>query len=328
MSPVRGILTMRVGIAGSGFMARTHAQEYAEMNIEVIGVGSSSKSEKFIKEADFDAKAYADIEHMCRDGNIDYLDICTPTHTHLDLVRMAAKTNTDVFIEKPIAGDLNEANEIIDLVEEAELTCMIGHVVRFSPGYIEAATLDIGQPGVARARRLSSFPDWGSDDWYADHKKSRGIFVDLAIHDLDYLRWCWGPVERVFARCSREDRAEHGFATLRFESGAVGYVESSWAQPDSRSLSFELELAGDDGLVEFSSESENPYREWTDDSFSVERPYVKSGYRRELEHFVSCLESDSQPDIGVGEGIDSLRLALAAERSAQTGKPVDPQVIT
>lgn len=319
---------MRVGIAGSGFMARAHAQAYVEMGIQVVGVTSPSGPKKFIEEFGFDADVYTDVERMCNRTDIDYLDICTPTHTHLDLVRTASKTDTDMFIEKPIAGTLEEAHNIAELVDEAELTCMVGHVVRFSPGYVEAPDLDVGQPGVARARRLSPLPDWGSGDWFADRKKSGGIFVDLAIHDLDHLRWCWGPIQRVFARHRREDRSEHGFVTLRFENGAVGYVEVSWAQPDSRPLTYELELAGDDGLIEFSSENELAYREWCDDETLVESPHMRDGYRRELEHFVSCLESGSEPAVGVTEGIRSLQLALAAERSARTGKPVAPREVS
>ena len=318
---------MRVGIAGAGFMARTHAEEYAEMDVEVVAVASPGGPEEFVDEHDLDAETYTDAAELCDHADVDYLDVCTPTHTHLDLVRTAADASVDLFLEKPIAGNLEEAREIAAVVDKADLTFMVGHVVRFDRGYRKARELEIGSEGVARARRLSPFPDWGSDDWFADREKSGGVFVDLAIHDLDYLRWCWGDVERVFARRRREPRAAHGFATLRFESGAVGYVEASWDQPESRPLTTELEFAGDDGLVELSSESESPYREWTDDGATVERPVAKSPYRRELEHFVTCLESGNDPEVDAADAIESLRLALAAERSAERGEPVRPEEV-
>lgn len=313
---------MRVGIAGAGFMAEAHAIEYNQMDVDVVGVASPSGPEEFIAEHGLGATAYRDVERLCADAAIDYLDVCTPTHTHLELVRTAAEAGTDVFLEKPIAGSLEEANEIAAVAAEADLTLMVGHVVRFLPDYARAADLDIGEPGVARARRLSPFPDWGSNDWFADREKSGGIFVDLAIHDLDYLRWCWGEVERVFARRYRDTHAEHGFTTIRFENGAVGYVEASWAQPSSRPFTKELELAGDDGLVELSSEDETPYRKWTEDETVVESPHAKSGYRRQLEHFVDCLRTGSEPDVTATDAIESLRLALAAEQSADRNEPV------
>ncbi|WP_276256372.1 Gfo/Idh/MocA family protein [Halomontanus rarus] len=315
---------MRLGISGAGFMARTHAEAYEEMDVEVVAVASPSGPEEFVEEFGLDAEAYTDTATMCEEADIDYLDVCTPTHTHVGQVRIAADAGVDIFLEKPIAGTLEEAAEIAALVDDADVTFMVGHVVRFSPSYAKAKDLDVGSEGVARARRLSPFPDWGSADWFADREKSGGVFVDLAIHDLDYLRWCWGPVERVFARRHREADAEHGFVTLRFDSGAVGYVEASWAQPESRPLTMELEFAGDDGLVEYSNADESPYREWTDDGTVVESPFAKDAYRRQLEHFVSCVDSGDDPPVGAEEATEALRLALAAERSAERGRPVSP----
>ena len=318
---------MRVGIAGAGFMAQTHAAEYVDMDVEVAAVASPSGPEAFVDEFDLDAACFTDVRELLAEIDVDYLDVCTPTHTHLDHVRAASDAGVDVFLEKPIAGSLAEASEIAALVDEADLTCMVGHVVRFDEGYRRARELEIGSAGVARARRLSPFPEWGSDDWFTDREKSGGVFVDLAIHDLDYLRWCWGDVERVFARRHREPDAAHGFATLRFENGAVGYVEASWAQPESREFTKELELAGDDGLVELSNEGTPPYRQWTTAGASGDPAAEKSGYRRELEHFVSRLDAGADPDVGPEEAIASLRLALAAERSAERGAPVRPEEV-
>ncbi|MCU4924462.1 Gfo/Idh/MocA family oxidoreductase [Halobacteria archaeon AArc-dxtr1] len=313
---------MRVGIAGAGFMASTHATEYAEMDLDVVAVASPSGPEEFVDEFGFEADSYTDVREMCLDAEIDFLDICTPTHTHRDLVQTAAETGVDVFLEKPIARTLDDAHEIVDIVNSSGIVCMVGHVVRFMPSHENARTLDVGEPGVTRARRMAPFPDWGSADWFSDRDKSGGIFVDLAIHDLDYLRWCWGDVERVFARRHRDEKCEHGFVTLRFENGAVGYVEASWAQPDSRPFTVELEFAGDDGLVEFSSTNEIPYLEWANGECSKESPIARNGYRRQLEHFVDCLENDTEPAVGPEEALASLRLALAAERSAELGESV------
>ena len=297
------------------------------MDVEVAAVASPSGPGEFVGEHGLEAETYTDVAELCDDADVDFLDVCTPTHTHVDVVRTAADAGVDVFLEKPIAGTLEEADEIAGAVDDADLAFMVGHVVRFDRGYRKAKDLEIGSEGVARARRLSPFPDWGSDDWFADREKSGGIFVDLAIHDLDFLRWCWGDVERVFARRRRDGESAHGVVTLRFENGAVGYVEASWEQPESRPLTTELEFAGDDGLVELSSEAESPYREWTDDGAVVDRPVAKSPYRRELEHFVRCLETGTDPDVDADDAIESLRLALAAERSARRGEPVRPEEV-
>ncbi len=315
---------MKVAIAGAGFMARTHARAYDEMDVEVVAVASPSGPESFLEEVGLEADPYTDPGELCERADIDFIDVCTPTDTHRDLVDIAAETGTDVFLEKPIAPTLEAAREIEALVAEADLTCGVGHVVRFDPAYRRARDCEIGTPGVARARRLSPFPDWGSDGWFADRERSGGLFVDLAIHDLDYLRWCWGPVDRVFARRTRDERAAHGTVTLRFANGAVGYVEASWAQPASRPFATELELAGDDGLVEHESADPRAYRAWTNDGATRDPAPAKTAYRRELEQFVAALETSGEPAVGPAEATDSLRLALAADRSAERGRPVAP----
>lgn len=317
-------MTLSVGLAGTGFMGRTHAEQYAKMDdVTVKAVSAPSGPDDLIEEYDFtQTTAYTDTEALLDETDVDFLDVCTPTDTHLDLTRAAADAGVDVFLEKPIAGSLEEAHEIDRLTTEADVTLMVGHVLRYFPQYRMARERDVGTPGVARARRLSPFPKWGSDDWYADRERSGGVFLDLAIHDIDYLRWCWGEVEEVFARRHRKPQAEHGFVTLKFANGAVGYVEASWAQPSSRELTMELELAGDDGLVEFNSAPIMPYREWTEDGTSSESPLRHDAYYRELEHFVQCLRTGAEPDVTAEDAIEALRLSIAARQSVRRNEPV------
>ncbi|SEP02699.1 Predicted dehydrogenase [Halogranum amylolyticum] len=317
-----------VAVVGTGFMARTHLERFAEMEVNVVGVASQSRPDQFVTDHGLDATPYTDVEQMCHDLEPDFIDICTPTDTHRNFIDMAAEVGCDAFLEKPVAGSLREAQAIADAVADAEITCMVGHVLRFFPEYERAKSIvdngQIGTHGVARARRLSPFPDWGTDDWYADRSRSGGVFVDLAIHDLDFLHWTFGDVTRVFARRQRRDQQEHGFVTLRFESGAVGYVEASWAQPASRELTSELELAGDDGLIELDSTEAVPFREFHDESNSMENTLTRDGYRRELDHFIECLSTETTPAVTVDDAISALRLSLAAQESAKRGQPVSP----
>jgi predicted dehydrogenase len=320
-----------VGIVGTGFMARTHLQQYTELGVDVAAVSSRSDPTPFIDHHGLDSTPYTSVERLCESTPVDFLDICTPTDTHRDLVEVAAAHGIDVFLEKPIAGTLRDAEAIGQFVDRTGISLMVGHVLRFDPGYERIrSTVDaggIGAPGVARARRLSPFPDWGSRNWFADTDRSGGVFLDLAIHDLDFLRSLWGPVDRVFARRTRRDELEHGSVTLRFANGAVGYVEASWAQPESRELVSEIELAGDDGVVEFSTDGQQPIREFSSDSVRVESPLSEDGYKRELAHFVDCIESDTAPSVTVADATAAVRLALAATRSADRGEPVAPEEV-
>lgn len=315
-----------VCILGAGFMAETHCQGYARVDdAEVTAVVSPNSAAEFVVEQDLDATAYADLESALSEADVDAVDVCTPTHTHREYVERAVEAGLPVLCEKPLAPTLEDAEAVRQTVADADLPVMVAQVLRFFPQYAAAKEqVDagrIGRPGVARARRLSPLPDWA--DWYADRDASGGVFLDLAIHDFDYLRWTFGDVERVFARRVREDGLEHGTATLAFQNGAKGYVEASWAQPESRGLVSEFELAGDEGVVG-DDVDDAPVRFWAGENEEIaESPLGdRDGYVRELSHFVECVQTGSDPAIGVDDAIEAMRISMAAERSAERGEPV------
>ncbi len=317
---------VRIGIIGSGFMAETHAGAYDSIDeADVVAVASPNNAEDFISERELDADAFSTTESLLDGANVDVVDVCSPTPTHRPVVETAAERGVDIFCEKPIAGNLDDATAIEDAVADANITLMVGHVLRFFPQYAQARDVvkggDIGDPGVARARRLSPFPSWGSENWYADRDLSGGVLVDLAIHDLDFLRWTIGDVERVFARRTLWDTAEHGHVTLRFANGAVGYVEGSWGLPPGQDLSHSLELAGDDGLIEFDG-GQPAVNTRTGDGTESANPVDPGGYQRQLEAFLESVRTGSEPPVTVRDAIETLRLSIAANRSAETGRPV------
>lgn len=305
-------------------MAEEHVDAYAGVDeATVAAVASPNTASSFVAERGLDADPYSSVGAMLDRADIDAVDICTPTPTHRDLVETVVERGVDALCEKPIAGTLADATAIVDLVDDADVTFMVGHTLRFVPEYaaVRRAVQEgaIGDLGVARARRLSSFPEWGRQDWYREG--SGGPLVDLAIHDLDFLRWTFGEVDRVQAR-STEEAAAHTHATLRFEDGGVGYVEASWAQPEGTGLLNELEVAGDEGMLELDGAEARPVVVRTDGREEVLTHPGTGGYEAELREFVSCVESGRTPTVTAQDAVEALRLSLAATRSVETGAPV------
>lgn len=318
---------VRIGIVGSGFMAETHVDAYGSIDeANVVAVASPNTADEFIEEQDLEADAFRSVDDLLDGTTVDVIDVCSPTPTHRPVVETAAEASIDVFCEKPIAGNLEDAQAIADVAADADIAIMVGHVLRFFPQYAQARGVvedgGIGDLGVARARRLSPFPDWGHGNWYADRDRSGGVLLDLAIHDLDFLRWVGGDVERVFARRSLWDGGEHGHVTLRFTDGAVGYVEASWGLPDGQELTHSFELAGDDGLLEFDGE-EPAVTTMTADGTTFDSPVSADGYQRQLEAFLDSVRTETEPPVTVADAIETLRLSLAANLSADEGRPVD-----
>ncbi|XVH33131.1 Gfo/Idh/MocA family protein (plasmid) [Haloferacaceae archaeon DSL9] len=317
----------QVGIVGSGFMAETHANAYGAIDdATVAAIASPNTADAFVRRSGLDATTYRSAEALMDNAGVDVVDVCSPTPTHRPVVEAAAERGIDVFCEKPIAASLEDAHAISNAADGAGISLMIGHVLRFFPQYerINGVVSDggVGAPGVARARRLAPFPDWGSDDWYADRDQSGGVLVDLAIHDLDFLRWAIGDVDRVFARRSVWERGEHGHVVLRFENGAVGYVEASWGLPSGHELTSSFEIAGDGGLLELDSDDTTVETMTEGGAQTATSPVCSDGYRRQLEAFLESIRSGTEPPVTAADAIETLRLSIAANRSAEENRPV------
>lgn len=322
---------LRIGLLGRGFMATVHALRYAEMEgVEVVGIAAPSEPREFAADYAEGAAVYDDALKLYDAEDLDAVDICTPTSTHRDLVVPAVKRELDVLCEKPLERTMADAAEMVETANEAGVTLMPGHTLRFFPEYATARDRvqggDVGDPGNARTLRQSPFDD--RPDWFDDDSKSGGALLDLAIHDFDFLRWTLGPVEHVFARRRQWDGNEYVLATLRFKSGAIGHVDARWPNRPDLPFRTSFEIAGPEGLLEFDSDEVSPIsvRSTTESEPSrdpIDEPLEKDPYRLELDAFVAAVGGE-EPPITADEGLASLAVALAAVKSAERGEPVVP----
>lgn len=326
----------RVGLVGPGGMGSYHASQWKQLPVDLVGFyslpdGSSQRAAKT-----FGGQAFESLEELFQ--NVDIVDVCTPTYAHAEIVLAAAAAGKHIVCEKPLARHLKDAEAMIAACKAANVRLFVAHVVRFFPEFAQAkSVLDsgaLGKLGVIRSVRGGDFPR--PNDWYGDFEKSGGVIVDLAIHDIDYLRWCSGNVERVFARglsFSNIHAMDHALITLRFASGAIGHIEASWAFPPG-SFRTELEIAGDGGIVQVDSSTTVPLT-----ATLRQDPTAAAGgeitipggftapaddpYRRELEHFLRCLDDGSEFLVTPEDALAALKIALAAIESVRTGRAVE-----
>ncbi|MCJ8008504.1 Gfo/Idh/MocA family protein [Lederbergia wuyishanensis] len=316
-------------IVGLGSMGRTHLRAYQEMNnVRIAGiVDIQEQLELNNKDISFFNSFDEAVETLER---IDVIDICLPTYLHKEYVKKAAELGKHVICEKPIARTLEEAKSMIDICQKNNVRLFIGQVVRFFPEYerakrlIEAGT--IGKPGIIRTSRNGKFPKaW--NDWYSNYQNSGGVVLDLLIHDFDFLRWCFGEVNRVYAKglMGREfAKIDYALVTLRFESGTIAHVEGSWAHDKFYTA---YEFAGDNGSMEFDSRryafTAIKKRNVEDNSITIsQNPLNENPYYQELTHFIECIEKNSPPIVTAEDAIKALEISLAAKKSMQMNKPV------
>ena len=327
----------RVGIIGAGLTGGMHAEQWAQFPVKLAGFYARTPERAQAATERHGGRAFPSLEALL--AEVDVVDVCTPTPTHRDLVLAAATGAKDIICEKPMARHLRDAKEMIAACEAAGVRLFIAHVVRFFPEYARAKELlnsgQLGQPGVIRTVRGGNFPAPDTQNWYADFEQSGGVILDLLIHDIDYVRWCFGEVMRVFARgltFSDVPDADHVLLTVRFQNGAIGHLEGSWTYPPGN-FRTRLEISGDEGLLEVDSLENLPFsavlkQEGTDLLAGIPVPEspmhpTDDPYFREIAHFLSCLESGDDFLVSPQDSLEALRIALAAIESLRIGQPVD-----
>ncbi len=329
---------MKVGIVGAGSMGVAHAPGWQNTNADVVGVVSTSPDKSERLAASLGAKAYDTYDTLLQD--VDVVDICAPTHLHRQMVEQAAAAGKHIFCEKPIALTVADGQAMIDACERAGVRLFVGMVLHFFPEYMSMKTAiannAIGTPKVIRLTRASYRPQRDADDWFMDESKSGGMMVDLMIHDFEMSRWlAGGEVVRVFAKTVRNTSpdvlADHGLAILRFDNGAMAHIEGSWAYPVPM-FSVRAEVAGDNGLIEWDSDETTPLQAHlhkqesaTGDVALPGSPLAQDPWAAEVRHFYTALVNDEPFRVTPQDALRGLQIALAAQQSARTGKPVTLQ---
>jgi predicted dehydrogenase len=325
----------RIGIVGAGLMAGFHASRWKQLPVELVGFYDPIQLNAAKHAQTYGGRAMGTLEELLRE--VDAIDVCTPTAEHMGPVLAAAAAGKHVVCEKPLARHLADAEAMIAACEQAGVRLFVAHVVRFFPEFVQAKQIvdsgKLGKLGVVRTVRGGEYPR--PRTWYGDFAQSGGVILDLSIHDIDYLRWCCGEVARVFARGLLYEgipATDHALLTLRFESGAIGHIEGSWAFPGGTFRTF-VEFAGDEGLLTFDSLDSAPVQ------LTLKQEAIEAGasatlpgsfidaaddpYRLELAHFLGCIESGAPFRVEPEDGLAALRVALAAIESVRTGRPVD-----
>jgi UDP-N-acetylglucosamine 3-dehydrogenase len=321
--------TLRMIVVGGGGIAREHARALIHIK-ETTLVGVVDPYRRQLADA-LNVRWFPALDDVPATA-YDAMDLCVPSYLHKAYVLEAARLGKAVFSEKPLALTLADAEAMIEAMQAKRLPFGVGQVVRFFPEYVAAKTLvdqgALGRVAVARLARVGQRPK-GWNDWYLNRRLSGGTLFDLAIHDLDFIRWALGPVERVYAKQLNDEMSgvDMTVVTLRCENGTLAHVEASWAHTGFTTA---FELAGSEGLVRHNRPAEHPLqwlrRDAAEAAVAVaipdSAPSAISPYQRELQAWVdSVLQGEPVPVSG-DDAYQTLKVAVAAQRSIETRQPV------
>jgi predicted dehydrogenase len=322
---------LRVGIAGAGLIAGVHARAYQEIDgLRIVAIADPvpGKAERLAAEV---GAAVVDGFDALVDADIDILSVCTPTPTHAALTIPALQAGLHVMCEKPIARTLEDARRIVQMAETALGTLMIGHVSRFEDDHRQAKQIvDAGHLGDVTMMSHSvttSLPGWSQFGWLSDPELSGGPLVDLAVHSFDFMSWLSGS-EVVRLHAVAADTAvgtsTYALVHLRYASGAIARVETSWAHPASHGFKLAAEIIGTEGRLSWDYDQLAGGFLHRADRDSVRfDPLGELGFRTEIATFVDAVRTGGPSPVSGRDGMAALRTSLAALESARTGETID-----
>ncbi len=235
----------RVAVIGVGSMGRNHVRVYKELpNVELVGIVDANAETREKLGKLYGVRAYSDYHEMMEREKPEAVSVAVPTFAHFSVARELLEAGCQVLVEKPIAANCTEAEDLIATAERTGNILMVGHIERFNPAVIELKRrLDkgqLGRPFQIHARRLGPYPSRIQDV---------GVILDLAPHDLDIMRYLTGhEIVRVYGDARKElNQANEDLMTgmLNFDNGILGILEINWLTPTKIR---ELYVTGECGL--------------------------------------------------------------------------------
>jgi len=210
---------LKIGVLGAGHLGKIHLRLLNRSNkYELIGFydPNTENAQKVAEE--FGYKMFNSVEELIQ--NVDIVDIVTPTLSHYHCAIQAISNGKHIFLEKPIANTLEEAQEIIELAQKHNVKGQVGHVERFNPAF-KAVKDKINNPMFIETHRLAEFNPRGTDV---------PVVLDLMIHDIDaILSVVKSEVKNINASgvAVISDSPDIANARVEFENGCVANITSS-----------------------------------------------------------------------------------------------------
>ena len=280
---------LRMGLVGGGqgsFIGRVHSiAACLDNRAELVAGALSSDPERAKASApDYDIqpdRAYGSIKELVekelalpQDKRIDFVSVATPNHTHFEVAKAAAEAGFAVFCDKPMTFDLQQAEELIQIVEKTKGVFVVTHNYTGYPLVRQAREMILaGELGEINAVRACYIQGWlrsrleasgqKQAEWRTDPKRSgiAGCFGDIATHAYNLGRFMTGLIPDTVSchlKTFESGRAldDYGTAIIRYQNGALGSVTASQIS-HGRENDLRIEIDGTKGSLEWNQENPN-----------------------------------------------------------------------
>ncbi len=348
---------VKVIVIGAGNMGASHARAYySNQGFELVGLVDRSPEKRKDLVAELGSVAqFKTIEEALRITNPAAAAVCTYPDTHKLYTLACLEAGLHVFVEKPLAETVADAEQIVQLAKKSRRKVVVGYILRHHPGWERfiAIARTLGKPLVMRMNlnQQSHGSEWSV---HKQLMRSMSPIVDCGVHYVDVMcqmtRSRPVRVQAIGARLSDEiapDMYNYGQLQVVFEDDSVGWYEAGWGPMMSEVAYFVKDVIGPAGSVSIVEPSAGQIR----DSANIDGHTKTSGLLihharndliqsdelidtsdepnhqqlcdREQAFFLKAILENTDLTEHLKDAVNSLRIVLAADQSIHTGKPVE-----
>jgi predicted dehydrogenase len=339
--------TVGIGMIGSGFMGLTYAEAIARhvQGARLIAIAGGTRASKLA--ADYGVPAEPSVEALLARDDVHAVVLATPDQHHRDGTVKAAAAGKHVLVEKPMAPTVAECDAMIAACGDAGVTLAVVQTERFRKITQKAKQLiDEGAIGpIWMMRTISSFPisftrDFMGPGHYLRDPRSGGLFMGMASHNADFLRWLTGAnAKKVFAQVNTFSDlgvpAQSVMAQIAFDSGVMGHlwISSEFPTPGWPASEVRFQVVGRDGMLDlenFEYLDLGKGDKWERICLPERFDYMKEPkspirlypHRGVVQEFVDAIREQRPPRVGGAEGRAAVEICEACLRSARSAEAV------
>ncbi|HZO10974.1 MAG TPA: Gfo/Idh/MocA family oxidoreductase [Nitrososphaeraceae archaeon] len=309
---------IKIAVIGVGGWGKNHVRVLHNMGVlEAVCDLSEDRAKEIARK--YDTKFYSSIKDLfSNERGLNACLVCTPTKSHLSVVREAIQNGCHVFVEKPLSFSSKECEEMTDLSKKAKVLLTCGYVERFNPAVQD----------LKKIIQKQSYGDLLMMEFHREnrmplHIKDVGVIYDTSVHDIDTAMFLFGKgAKMVFARAGKKFHLFEDFATimLGFEDQKVAIIASNWVTPKKvRTFS----AVCTEGTVNGDFITQEIRINHADATIIPRRQQFQEPLVLELQSFIEVLEGKrKQPVVTSEEATNVTKVAEAALLSSETGSPI------
>lgn len=309
---------IKVGVFGTGHLGKFHLNNWKEIKgVELVGFFDPNDEIAEEVSSSYGLRRFLNEEELIEAS--DAIDIITPTQHHFPVCEKAIKKGRHVFVEKPMAHTIDEANKLVELVQESDVKLQVGHVERFNPALLAIRGMKLN-PMFIEVHRLAQFNPRGTEV---------SVILDLMIHDIDViLSIVKSDVKTISASgvAVMTETPDIANVRLEFNNGCVANLTSSRIsmkkmrkmrlfQKDAyigvdflekKTEIIQMNDQADGQAFSFDIETPSGTRK-----IAITNPEIKEGnaIRTELEEFVASINNDTRPVVNEIDGLRAMEVA-------------------